>query len=101
MRGWTPSLKVKILIAALFLWVQGAALFDSAAHGEQPHKHYGVTCELTKAVASEVAPLPVAPALPAPPRDVVQAEQPALDFRPWSRPPGRAPPPRSPPLLDQ
>ncbi|WP_084396246.1 hypothetical protein [Henriciella aquimarina] len=101
MRGLSPSLSVKFLLAALFLWVQGAAMFDAAAHGEQPHKHYGVSCELTKAVSAEVALLPAAPALPKPPRDFVRTEQPTLDFRPWSHPPGRAPPPRSPPHTDQ
>ena len=101
MRGLSPSLTVKILFTALFLWVQGAALFDAAAHGDEPHEHYGVSCELTVAVKGEVAPLPLSPDLPKPPRVFVLAEQPALDFRPWSQPPGRAPPPRSPPHLHQ
>jgi len=43
------------------------------------------------AVKGEVAPLPLSPDLPKPPRVFVLAEQPALDFRPWSQPPGRAP----------
>lgn len=101
MRGLTSSLTVKVIFTALFLWVQGAALYDAAAHGEQPHDHYGVSCELTTAVHAEVAPLPLAPALPVPPRAILAAEQPTLDFRPWSQPPGRAPPPRSPPALHQ
>lgn len=101
MRGLSPSLSVKILFTALFLWVQGAALYDAAAHGEQPHEHYGVSCELSVAVTAEVAPLPTAPALPKPLRAIIVAEQPAIDFRPWSHPPGRAPPPRSPPALHQ
>lgn len=101
MRGLFPSLPVKILFTALFLWVQGAALYDAAAHGEQPHDHYGVSCELTLAVKADIAPLPQAPAAPKPLHERVRAEQPALDFRPWSRPPGHAPPPRSPPHLQQ
>ncbi len=100
MRSVPSSLTVKCLVVALFMWVQGAALFDAAAHGEQPHDHYGISCDL-HAVAAEVAPLPLTPELPGPPRAFTLTEQPSLDFRPWSRPPGRAPPPRSPPAFSQ
>ena len=92
---------VKVLFTALFLWVQGVSLYDAAAHEDAPHEHYGVACELSQAMAAEVAPLPEGPELPKPPRAFVLAEQPRLNFRPWSHPPGRAPPPRSPPLLLQ
>lgn len=101
MRGLTSSLAVKAVFIVLFLWIQGVALYDAAAHGEQPHDHYGVSCELTTAVHAEVAPLPAAPPLPKPPRAILAGELPTLDFRPWSQPPGRAPPPRSPPALHQ
>lgn len=101
MRGWSTSLTLKALFTALFLWVQGVSLYDAAAHQDAPHEHYGIACELTKAVSAEVAPLPTSPELPKPPRDFARVEQPALDFRPWSHPPGRAPPPRSPPFLLQ
>ena len=101
MRGWSPSLAVKAALAAIFLLVQAGALYDAAAHGEQPHDHYGISCELTKAVGPEIAPLPVAPELPTPPRAAPLLEQPALDYQPWTRPPGRAPPPRSPPSFHQ
>lgn len=100
MRIVPSALSVKLLVVALFMWVQGAALLDAAAHGEQPHDHYGISCDL-QAVAAEVAPLPFSPELPKPPRVFALAEQPKLDFRPWSRPPGRAPPPRSPPAFPQ
>lgn len=88
-------------MAALFLWVQGAALFDAAAHGDEPHEHYGVSCELTLAVKGEIASLPLAPASPMPPIKVELAPPAVANFRPWSRPPGRAPPPRSPPALNR
>ncbi|WP_139792392.1 hypothetical protein [Henriciella litoralis] len=94
------SIALKALIAALFLWVQGAALLDAAAHGEQPHEHYGISCDL-HAVTTEVAPIPVTPQLPLPFRTRIAISQPVLEFRPWSQPPGRAPPPRSPPILQQ
>ncbi|WP_143434536.1 hypothetical protein [Henriciella sp.] len=96
----STSFMVKAAIAALFLWVQGAALFDAAAHGDQPHDHYGISCDL-KAVAHDVAPLPLSPDLPEPPRFFGTTEQPVSDYRAWSRPPGRAPPPRSPPVFLQ
>ena len=101
MRGLTSSYLVKTILAALFLWVQGAALYDAAAHGEQPHDHYGVSCELTTAVKADIAPLPAAPVAKAIVRAFIAAEQAPLDYRPWSHPPGRGPPPRSPPHLDQ
>ena len=91
----------KALFIALFLWVQGASLYDAAAHGDAPHEHYGVSCDLAHVVAPQVAPLPVTPVLPAPPRAFALTETPTLDFRPWSRPPGRAPPPRGPPAFNQ
>ncbi|MEQ9315206.1 MAG: hypothetical protein RLN72_05095 [Henriciella sp.] len=101
MRGTPSSFAIKAVLAALFLWVQGAALFDAAAHGEQQHEHYGITCDLTKAVATKVAPLPACDMLPAPPATVEITAPVILDFQPWSRPPGRAPPPRSPPAFHQ
>lgn len=101
MRGVPSSLAIKAVLAALFLWVQGAALFDAAAHGEQPHDHFGITCDLTKAVATKVAPLPVCPAISAPPATIETATSVIIEFQPWSRPPGRAPPPRSPPTFHQ
>ncbi|MEM5515488.1 hypothetical protein WNY37_00910 [Henriciella sp. AS95] len=101
MRSATSSLSIKVILAALFIWVQGAALFDAAAHGEAPHDHYGVACELTKAVATKVAPVPVCNVLPAPPVSVVTATPFVQNFRSWSRPPGQAPPPRSPPTFHQ
>lgn len=101
MRGGPSSLSIKVILAALFLWVQGAALYDAAAHGEAPHDHYGVSCELTKAVATKVAPVPVCNTLPAPLARVEATTPFVQDFRPWSRPPGRAPPPRSPPAFNQ
>ncbi|MGB3624872.1 MAG: hypothetical protein WA989_03530, partial [Henriciella sp.] len=69
MRGLSSSLALKFVAAALFFWVQSTALFDAAAHGGEPHEHYGISCELT-AFAAEVAPLPVTPDLPTPPREV-------------------------------
>ena len=95
------SLVLKTLVVALLLWVQGAALHDAAAHGDEPHEHYGLTCDLEHVVAPQIVPLPTTPALPAPPREVVLTDAPALDYRPWSRPPGQAPPPRSPPTPNQ
>lgn len=91
----------KALLAALFLWVQGAALYDAAAHGDAPHQHYGVACDLGHAVAPQAVPVPTTPALPRPPLAFTVTQQPSLDFRRWSRPPGRAPPPRSPPSLNR
>lgn len=101
MRAHTPSLALKAFIVTLFLWVQGAALYDAAAHGDAPHEHYGVTCDIANVVTPQVAPLPATPGVPKPPRDFTRAEPVILDFRPWSHPPGRAPPPRSPPALNQ
>ncbi|RAN38120.1 hypothetical protein [Hyphomonas pacifica] len=88
-------------LAGLYIFVQALALGHSAAHADQPHKHYGVTCQL-KVVAQDQAILPtfdtLPPALPAP--EIAQTSF-YIEAPRWSRPPGRAPPPRSPPSLQQ
>ena len=50
-------------LAALFVFVQALALGHAAAHADQPHDHYGVTCDLT-AVASIQIVLPDVPVSP-------------------------------------
>ena len=89
-------LVLKTLLAATLLWVQAAGLADAATHGDQPHKHSGITCDMHTLAQAPV----VLPELLIPPyihdTDVythfILVTAPA-----WLRPPGRAPPPRSPP----
>ena len=88
------------LLAALFVLVQALGLGHTAAHADEPHEHHGIACELaTVAHVQVVLPaVPPAPFVPAP------AAQPAIapvSSPLWIRPPGRAPPPRSPPVSQQ
>ena len=80
--------------------MQALAVGHAAAHADQPHKHYGVTCDL-KAVAEAPAVLPKAEPVPQPAPAAEPLVIPDTQTPFWSRPPGRAPPPRSPPFLQQ
>ena len=94
-----PSHRLAFL-AALFVFVQALALGHAAAHADEPHDHYGVTCDLA-AVAHVQTVLPASSACPL----VFPVETgiitPQFSEPVWIRPPGRAPPPRSPPSLQQ
>ena len=87
-------------LAALFVFVQALALGHAAAHADQPHDHYGVTCDLT-AVASIQIVLPDVPVSPYIYAIETKVTEPQFSQPTWTRPPGRAPPPRSPPSLQQ
>tara|TARA_R100001086_G_C11640492_1_gene204397 strand:+ start:181 stop:459 length:279 start_codon:yes stop_codon:yes gene_type:complete len=89
------------LLAALFVFVQALAFCHSSAHADEPHDHFGIACELT--TVSSKSPF-ILPELPATGEISVTAGEPQkLVATPvlWTRPPGRAPPPRSPPSIQQ
>lgn len=86
------------LLAALIVFVQALALGHAAAHAEEAHDHYGIACDLS--VVSHVQ--AVVPA-PDPGPTLLPETEPLISATVsepvWTRPPGRAPPPRSPPAL--
>jgi len=87
------------LLAALFLLVQAGTWAHAAQYGDAPHEHDGVMC-VVDAVTSEAACV-----LPIPPQSEPVANDQALPvFEPYVSvayltPPGRGPPPRSPPFI--
>ncbi|KCZ66437.1 hypothetical protein L53_03705 [Hyphomonas sp. L-53-1-40] len=87
-------------LAALFVFVQALALGHAAAHADQPHDHYGVTCDLA-AVAHVQTVLPDVPTSPFVLLIGTTVTEPQFSQPIWIRPPGRAPPPRSPPSSQQ
>ena len=87
-------------LAALFVFVQALALGHAAAHADEPHDHYGVTCDLT-AVAHVQIVLPDIVASPFVFPVETAVTEPYFSQPLWIRPPGRAPPPRSPPSPQQ
>ncbi|KCZ59308.1 MULTISPECIES: hypothetical protein [Hyphomonas] len=88
------------LLAALFVFVQAHALSHAAEHGDEPHDHYGAACELS-VIATDQILLPAAPSEPFVLPPAPGATEPCISAANWTRPPGRAPPPRSPPSLQQ
>lgn len=95
-----PSSRRIALLAALIVFVQALALGHAAAHADEPHDHYGVTCDLS-AVAHVQAVIPVVDPGPVRLPDAVPLIAATGAAPVWIRPPGRAPPPRSPPTLHQ
>lgn len=95
------SLRLCLILASLLVFVQAVSLGHAAEHGDHPHEHDGIECELQSLAAAEQAILPTAPE-PQP----IQLE-PALapasytSTHDWAWPPERAPPPRGPPSINQ
>ncbi len=94
-----PLIKTSmVLMAALFLMVQGFGQAHAASNGGIDHSHDGVACDVAL-VAAEQTVLTPPPAKPAPFVAVTQLKQTELYSEPAYRSfDGRAPPPRGPPL---
>jgi len=91
----------KVLFAAFMLWLQAATLAHASAYDGPDHSHNDVVCDLELIAEDDALLIPAIPELIAPNFETVR-EIPA--FAPiglWLRPPGRAPPPRGPPLTKQ
>lgn len=92
---WLPA-----ILAAMLVMMQATSLAHAAEHGDEPHEHAGIVCTLDALAAQNCAVLPSPPALAPLPDFSAEAAQPVpLLQRAWSRPPGRAPPPRGPPAF--
>ena len=91
----------KILLLGLLMWVQVTSSSHATLFGDGPHEHDGIQCELALVSSHQVAIEPDLPKLP----DHWPASEITPDtafFGPvWTRPPGRAPPPRGPPSSKQ
>lgn len=93
-----PIWLAAFLVAAL-VFAQAASLAHAAEHGDEPHDHAGITCELNALSGQQLALLPKPP-LHAFVIVLPEAAGPVpLIQRAWTRPPGRAPPPRGPPVF--
>lgn len=51
----------KLMLAAVFVWIQAYSLAHAAEHGHEPHDHDGVECELTVFASEDIAILPAPP----------------------------------------
>ena len=92
---------LKVVLAALIVWLQAFSLAHAAEHGDEPHEHDGVECELTLFTSEDTVILPSGVASDfAPPTPAIQVRDfGTLDTRTW--PPERGPPPRGPPSHKQ
>lgn len=101
MTGLKSFFRLWVLLAALTVFTQTVSLAHAASNGDAPHEHNGIACDLGGLVTPDV--------VIEPPVNVPIL----LDFKPvkaaistrqviaWTWPPGRAPPPRSPPAITQ
>lgn len=97
MTGARLSLTMKIALAAMFMCVQATGLSHAASYGDHPHEHGDIACSLDAVAEDEdvFLPAPPAPDDIGVPSDAAPARITAPNHSFW--PPGRAPPPRSPP----
>ena len=101
MLGLKSFFRVWVLLGALTFIVQAASLAHAASNGDAPHEHDGVTCELGLLVVQDAV---IEPPIAVPTRlHLLPVRKIFLVRRTiaWTWPPGRAPPPRSPPTLNQ
>ena len=101
MRMNAPRFWLIACLFALSIWAQGWGAAHAAVHGDEPHEHDGIVCDVGTLAVEEQAVLPAPPAahiLYALPQMAGAApiEQPL-----WLAPKGRAPPPRGPPAFKQ
>jgi len=88
-----------VLILSVFFAAQSYSLAHASVYGDDPHEHDGVACVIGVLVQDDLGVLPVtepfvrAPIAPPPAPDTV------FESRAYTSPQGRAPPPRSPPLI--
>ena len=85
-------------LVALILLGQGLGQAHASVHGDHPHEHNGVVCDVTL-ISEDLDDLilPPSPKLPADPiAHARQTDAPALTFA-LPTPHSRAPPPRAPP----
>ena len=88
---------LKLLLAAAIVWLQAYSLAHAAEHGDEPHEHEGVECELTVFATEDMVPLPAGgkDSLSSPVPDDILREFGTLTQRGW--PPERGPQARGPP----
>lgn len=89
---------ILIAFALFFAAAQGASAVHASVHGDEPHEHNGISCDIGLTAPD------VTPDLPEPVEIATVTDEPKLvfaivanSFIIWETPPGRAPPPRSPP----
>lgn len=88
-----------ILMAALFLILQGVSMSHAASYGSDPHEHDGVLCEVSlHNEANVIVPTPAAvPELPALQSSLIFVFETNFTDAPTGLYRGREPPPRAPP----
>jgi len=88
-----------VLIALMFLFVQGATQAHAAEHGEDHHSHDGVACDVMLIAAEQITIAPPIP-VPAPFKSASKSNWKMDYVRDCPRTfDSRAPPPRAPPTL--
>ncbi len=100
MLGLKSVFRLWLLLGALTVFVQTASLAHAVSNGGAPHEHNGVTCELGLLAVQDAV---VEPPVAVPVRLFLQPIRRIVSVRrivAWTWPPGRAPPPRSPPTLN-
>ena len=53
------SLALKLVLVAIILWLQTMSFAHAALHGDEPHEHEGVPCEMVLLATEDMAVLPV------------------------------------------
>lgn len=89
----------RVVVAAAFLWVQVAGIAHAAEHGDHPHEHDGVECQIIVIAADDAVILPAPPELSFKRLHGDVASVVSIAESAWAWPPERGPPPRSPPAV--
>ena len=87
------------VLIVLFVSLQTVAISHASQHGDMPHSHDGLVCDV-EAIADNVEIIEPALIVDGPAVYVIAEsfDAPIIEVS-YQRPPGRAPPPRSPPAL--
>lgn len=97
MMAGSSSSAFKLLLAAIFVWLQAYSLAHASEHSDEHHEHDGVECELTVFISEDLAFLPDRPAEILAQLIAERSVQDAFVQLQWIWPPERGPPPRGPP----
>ena len=88
-----------VLIAMMFLFVQGVSQAHATEHGEHDHSHDGVECEITLLAVEQIITEPPVP-IPSRTKTTSKSNWSVPFYKSLTRTfDGRAPPPRGPPTL--